>query len=60
MTILFEFTHKSFQYRGVKDANGYCRMEKKKLTSKKFRPYMWTGSELSLEKQKEIVVLYGR
>ena len=65
MEILFEFemaerptkrgSEKIILYRGIRDNDGFCRMEKKGLTAKRFKPYMWTGANLDVNEQLHVL-----
>jgi hypothetical protein len=57
--IILEFSvlkPKAIVYRGVQAKDGSYRMEKRGLTAKKFKPYMWSGSIESLYFQQEILL----
>ncbi|MBL7554787.1 MAG: hypothetical protein JNM24_03110 [Bdellovibrionaceae bacterium] len=43
-------------YRGVQANDGSYRMEKRGLSAKRFKPYMWSGSIESLYVQQEILL----
>lgn len=59
MKIIFEFSvlkPKAIIYRGVQASDGSYRMERRGLTAKKFKSYMWSGSIESLYFQQEILL----
>ncbi len=58
VTVIFEFSvlkPKIILYRGVQATDGSFRMEKRGLNAKKFKPFMWCGSQESLYQYHESV-----
>lgn len=56
--VLFAFTvpkPKLTHYRAVQSTDGFYRMEKRGELAKKFKPFMWCGSEQSLYQHKEAI-----
>jgi len=59
INIILEFSvvrSKAIIYRGVQASDGSYRMEKRGITAKRFKPYMWSGSIESLYFQREILL----
>ncbi len=58
INILLEFSvlRTKVIYRGVQASDGHYRMEKRGVTAKRFKPYMWSGSIESLYHQQEILL----
>lgn len=59
INIILEFSvlkPKAITYRGVQASDGSYRMEKRGITAKRFKPYMWSGSIESLYFQQEILL----
>lgn len=47
ISVLFEYEVAGMVVRGVRDAEGNHRIERKRVASKKFRTVMWTGNNPS-------------
>lgn len=47
-------------YRGVQATDGSYRMEKRGLTAKKFKPFMWCGSLESLYQHQETILYWAK
>lgn len=45
ISALFEYTVLNFVFRGVRDGEGYHRMEKKRVDAKQFKRFMQTGKD---------------
>lgn len=59
MKIILEFSvlkPKAIIYRGVQVSDGSYRMEKRGLSAKRFKPYMWSGSIESPYVQQDILL----
>lgn len=47
IVVIFEYEACGVTIRGVRDASGHHRLERKRISSKKFKPVMWAGSDPS-------------